>query len=44
MIHAYLGPIGHHLEPSNVRYSQNQFLGLDFFDVSYSKTALEASA
>ena len=38
--HAYLGPIGYHSEPSDVTYSQNQFLSWDFFAFSYSKTAL----
>ena len=28
------------LEPSDVPYSPNQFLALDFFVISYSKTAL----
>ena len=27
-------------KPTDVPYSPNQFLGLDFFDVSYSKPAL----
>ena len=36
----YLGTIGYLSEPLNVPYSPNQFLALDFFDVSYSKTAL----
>ena len=27
---AHLGPIWNHLEPSDVPYSQNQFLGLEF--------------
>ena len=39
--HAHLGPIWYHSEPSDVPYSPNQFLGWDFFAVSYSKTALE---
>ena len=30
----------YHSEPLEVPYSQNQFLGLDFFVVSYSKLAL----
>ena len=29
--HANLGPIWYHLEPSDVPYSPNQFLGWDFF-------------
>ena len=37
---ANLGPIWYHTEPSEVPYSQNQFLGWDFFAISYSKTAL----
>ena len=36
----HLGPIFYHSEPSDVPYSPNQFLGLDFFVVSYNKTAL----
>ena len=39
--HAHLGPIWYHSEPSDVPYSLNQFLGWDFFAVSYSKPALE---
>ena len=31
-------------EPTDVPYSPNQFLGLDFFAVSYSKTALDTIA
>ena len=42
--HAHLGPIWYHTEPSDVPYSQNQFLDWDFFAVSYSKTDLEAGA
>ena len=39
--HAHLGPIWYHSEPFKMdSYSPNQFLGLDFFDVSYSKPAL----
>ena len=39
--HAHLGQIWYHSEPSDVPYSQNQFLGWDlFFATSYSKTAL----
>ena len=38
--HAHLGPIWYHSEPSDMTYSPNQFLGWDFFDASYSKTAL----
>ena len=30
-IHAHLGPIWYHSEPSDVPYSPNQFLGWDFF-------------
>ena len=37
--HAHLGPIWYHSEPSDVHYSPNQFLGWDFFAVTYSKTA-----
>ena len=29
--HAHLGPIWYHSESSDVPYSQNQFLGWDFF-------------
>ena len=29
--HAHLGPIWYHSEPSDVPYSPNQFLALDFF-------------
>ena len=29
--HAHLGPIWYHIEPSDVPYSPNQFLGWDFF-------------
>ena len=29
--HAHLGPIWHLIEPSDVPYSQNQFLGWAFF-------------
>ena len=38
--HAHLQPIWHHSEPSNVPYFPNQFIGWDFFAISYSKTAL----
>ena len=38
--HAYLGPIWYHSEPSDLPYSPNQFLALDFFAASYSKIAL----
>ena len=38
--HAHLGPIWYHYEPSDISYSPNQFLALDFFAISYSKTAL----
>ena len=39
--HAHLGSIWYHSEPFKMdSYSPNQFLGLDFFDVSYSKPAL----
>ena len=34
---SHLGPIKYHSEPSNVPFSTNQFLALDFFAVSYSK-------
>ena len=36
----YLGSIWYPSEPSDVPYPPNQFLGWDFFDISYSKTAL----
>ena len=39
--HAHLGQIWYHSEPSDVPYSPNQFLALDFFAASYSKRALE---
>ena len=39
--HAHLGPIWYHSEPSDVPYSQNQFLDGDFFATSYSKAALD---
>ena len=39
--YTHLGPIWYHSEPSDIPYSPNQFLGWDFLDVSYSKTALE---
>ena len=42
LTHAHFGPIWYHSEPSDVPYSPNQFLGWDFFAVSYSKPALEA--
>ena len=38
--HAHLWPIWYHSEPSNVPNPRNQFLDLDFFAVSYCKTAL----
>ena len=39
--HAHLGLIWYHSEPSDVPYSPNQFLALDFFfATSYSKKAL----
>ena len=38
--HVHLGLIWYQKEASNVPYSPNQFLGWDFFAVSYSKTAL----
>ena len=38
--HAHLGPIWYLLEHSDVPYSPNLFLGLDFFATSYRKTAL----
>ena len=31
MLNAHLGPIWYHSEPSDVHYSPNQFLALDFF-------------
>ena len=37
----HLGSIWYHSEPVEVSYSPNQFLGWDFFAVSYSKLALE---
>ena len=36
----HLGSIWYHSEPLEVSYSTNQFLGWDFFAVSYSKLAL----
>ena len=39
--HAYLGPIWYHSEPSDIPYSPSEFLGWDFFAVSYSKIALK---
>ena len=41
---SHLGPIWYHLEPSDVPYSPNQFLVLDFFAASYSKIALDNPA
>ena len=41
--HAHLGPIWYHSKPSDGPYSPNQFLGLYFFAVSYSKPALVIS-
>jgi hypothetical protein len=38
----HLGSIWYHSEPSDVPYSPNQFLALNFFAASYSKTALAA--
>ena len=38
----HLGLIWYLSEPSDVPYSPNQFLGWDFFAVSYNKPALEA--
>ena len=38
--HAHLGPICYHSETSDVPYLSNQFLGWDFFVVSYIKPAL----
>ena len=37
---ANLGPIWYPTEPSEVPYSQNQFLGWDFFAIYHSKTTL----
>ena len=37
----HLGLIWYHSEPLEVPYFPNQFLGLDFFVISYSKLALE---
>jgi hypothetical protein len=39
--HAHLGPIWYHSELSDVPYSSNQFLGRDFFAISYNKEALD---
>ena len=36
----HLGSIWYHSEPSDVSYSPNQFLVMDFFAASYSKAAL----
>ena len=33
--HAHLGPIWYHSEPSDIPYSPNQFLALDFFFAAY---------
>ena len=38
--HAHLVPIWYDSEPSDIPYSPNQFLGWDFFAVSYSKMTL----
>ena len=38
--HAHLGAIWYHSEYSDVPYSPNQFLALDFFAFSLSKIAL----
>ena len=38
--HPHLGPIWYRSEPSNVPSSPKQFLGWDFFAISYDKTAL----
>ena len=38
--YVHLGPIWYHSEPSDVPFFPNQFLGWDFFAVSYSKPAL----
>ena len=35
-----LGSIWYHSEPLDIPYYPNQFLDLDFFAVSYSKSAL----
>ena len=40
----HLGSISHHPEPLEVLYSPNQFLGWDFFAISYSKPALGLTA
>ena len=37
--HTHIGPFWYHSEPSNVPYCPNQLLALNFFAVSYSKTA-----
>ena len=39
----HLGSIWYHSEPSDISYSKKQFLALDFFAASYSKTALVQS-
>ena len=31
VMHSHLGPIWYHSEPSDIPYSPNQFLALDFF-------------
>ena len=41
--HTHLGLICYHSEPSDVPYSPNHFLALDFFASSYSKTTLACS-
>ena len=38
--YAHLGPIWYHSEPSDIPYSQKQFLDRDFFGTSYSRAAL----
>ena len=40
----HLGSIWYQPEPLEVPYYPNQFLGLDFFAVSYSKPALVSPA
>ena len=39
----HLGSLWYHSKPLEFPYSPNQFLGWDFFAVSYSKTALKGN-
>ena len=39
--HAHLGPIWYQSEHSEIPHSPNQYLGWDFFAVSYNKIALD---